>query len=198
MKLEQWFEDYNLVFNKSLFILFNKISNYLFIRFNYFINLFIAADLLYLVSKILRENLFMGFKLGIDLSAVDFYYKKSRFKLFYLFLNLYNNKRVSISTALSDTLLVSSISSLYKSFNWAEREAWDMFGFFFVNNNNLRRILNDYGFKGYPLRKDFPLTGFVELYFNNSIVEISYRPVQLSQELRFFNFSSCWFDNSQL
>jgi NADH-quinone oxidoreductase subunit C len=66
-----------------------------------------------------------------------------------------------------------------------------MFGLFFINNNNLRRILNDYGFKGYPLRKDFPLTGFIELYFNNSISEISYRPVQLAQELRFFNFSSC-------
>lgn len=66
-----------------------------------------------------------------------------------------------------------------------------MFGLFFANNENLRRILSDYGFKGYPLRKDFPLTGFIELYFNNSFLDISYRPVQLSQELRFFNFSSC-------
>jgi NADH:ubiquinone oxidoreductase subunit C len=192
MKLEYWFENYNLVFDKSIFILFTKISNYLFIKFKYFINLFVDAESLYLVSRILKESAFTSFKLAVDLTAVDFYYKINRFKLFYIFLNLYNNKKVSISTLPINSMLISSISLLYKSLNWAEREVWDMFGLFFINNSNLRRILNDYGFSGYPLRKDFPLTGFVELYFNNSIFEICYRPVQLAQELRFFNFSSCW------
>jgi len=198
MKLEHWFENYSLLINKSLFILFNRISSFLFTKFNYFINLFVNAGYLYLICKVLKESLLTSFKVGVDLTAVDFYYKKSRFKLVYIFLNLYNNKRIALSTVPYNNMLISSISFLHNSFNWAEREVWDMFGLFFINNNNLRRILNDYGFKGYPLRKDFPLTGFIELYFNNSISEISYRPVQLAQELRFFNFSSCWFDNSQL
>jgi NADH:ubiquinone oxidoreductase subunit C len=117
MKLEYWFENYSLVFDKSIFILFTKISNYLFIKFKYFINLFVDAESLYLVSRILKESAFTSFKLAVDLTAVDFYYKINRFKLFYIFLNLYNNKRVSISTLPINNMLISSISLLYKSLN---------------------------------------------------------------------------------
>ena len=81
---------------------------------------------------------------------------------------------------------------MYKSSDWLEREAWDLFGVFFLQHNDLRRILTDYGFKGYPFRKDFPLTGYIELRYDDLKRDIVYEPIELSQSLRFFNLSSSW------
>jgi NADH:ubiquinone oxidoreductase subunit C len=117
MKLEYWFEDYSLLFDKSIFILFNKISKYLFISFGYFVNLLVNPVNIFLVSKILRECVITSFKLGIDLTVIDFYYKNIRFKILYILLNLYNNNKICISTTPFNNMLISSVSSLYKSFN---------------------------------------------------------------------------------
>jgi NADH-quinone oxidoreductase subunit C len=90
-----------------------------------------------------------------------------------------------------------SLNNIYKSSSWLEREIWDMFGIFFSLHADLRRILTDYGFNGFPLRKDFPLTGFLEVVYNNDLKRIVYKPLQLSQEFRFFDFQSPWY-NSKL
>lgn len=194
--LEEIFESYIYSLESTLSLFFDKISKYLIIKFKYFNNLLVNFYEVYFVLLFLSKNSILNYKCGIDFTAIDFYYKTRRFKLVYILLNLLSNKRLDVISYSYNNNFISSVSSIYKSFNWSEREVWDLFGIFFINNCGLRRILNDYGFKGYPLRKDFPLTGFIELYFNNNILDVCYRPVQLSQELRFFNFSSCWDDNS--
>jgi NADH-quinone oxidoreductase subunit C len=199
MKLIDFFEYYYYLFEKIVFINLSDLSQFMYIKYNYFINIFVNVFDIYYAALILNKNSFFNFKCALDFSVVDFYFKKNnRFKLFYIFLNLRVNKKLCLFANPKNTIYCSSICNIYNSMGWSEREVWDMFGFFFLNNCNLRRILSDYGFKGYPLRKDFPLTGFLELNFNNSLGEIQYRPVQLAQELRFFNFSSCWFDDSSL
>jgi NADH-quinone oxidoreductase subunit C len=196
MNLEEIFELYFYNIENQVIFLFEKMSKFIILKINFFINVFINYFEIYFLLLLLNKNIFANYKSGVDFTAIDYYFKPRRFKLVYSILNILSNKRINIYSFSNTNNIISSISSIFKSFNWSEREIWDLFGIFFINNNNLRRILNDYGFKGYPLRKDFPLTGFIELYFNNSFLDICYRPVQLSQELRFFNFSSCWYDNA--
>ena len=131
-----------------------------------------------------------------DITVIDNYNFKKRFKLVYNFLSNIFGTRVFLTYFLTETKPVAtSLISLFPGSNWIEREAWDMFGIFFLQHNDLRRILTDYGFKGFPFRKDFPLTGYIELRFDDFKQDIVYEPVELSQELRFFNFSSSWEKN---
>jgi NADH:ubiquinone oxidoreductase subunit C len=141
------------------------------------------------------------FKLNllVDLTVIDYPSLKNRFNIIYNFLSIDFNFRAMLNFSLAETKLlhyensfINSITNIFKNANWLERENWDMFGILFFNNNDLRRILTDYGFEGFPLRKDFPLTGFLELRYDDEQKSIVYEDVELSQEFRFFDFESPW------
>ena len=145
------------------------------------------------VLSFIKLNSLFNFNFFCDLVVIDFFFNKIRYKLVYNFTNLAKGLKLFLNLFLVNTLsFMSSISFIYESANWAEREAWDMFGIFFINNNSLKRILTDYGFKGHPLKKDFPLIGYLEIFYNAIIGEIIYKPVELAQEYRFYNIDSNW------
>lgn len=153
-------------------------------------------DFIYLFHC-LRNHFLFYFKQLSDLTAIDYLNNTSRFSLFYNILNINKNKRIFIKY---DILLenkefinsVFSLNNIYLSSIWLEREVWDMYGIIFFGNNDLRRILTDYGFKGHPLRKDFPLVGFLELTFDVLTKTLKYIPVELSQDYRKFQFINSW------
>lgn len=152
-----------------------------------FINLF----------KFIKDHFLFYFKQLSDLTAIDYLNNVSRFSLFYNLLNLNRNKRIFIKydICLKNKEFINnvlSLSKLYSSSIWLEREVWDMYGIIFFGNNDLRRILTDYGFKGHPLRKDFPLVGFLELSFDILTKTLKYIPVELSQDYRKFQFLNSW------
>lgn len=128
----------------------------------------------------------------VDLTVIDLPSLDKRFTLVYSFLSITWNFRVNLVFSVSEMEVVPSIVDLYPSAAWAEREAFDMFGVFFSDHPDLRRILTDYGFRGFPLRKDFPLTGYVEVRFDDEQKRVLYEPVELSQEFRVFDFKSPW------
>lgn len=127
----------------------------------------------------------------VDIVCADFPGKTPRISLIYVLLSIKYNQRINIFLK-PQKIQIRSITQIFKNASWFEREAWDMFGILFKNNNDLRRILTDYGFTGHPLRKDFPLTGFYELFFNDSLKIIKSSPVSLAQEYRKFNFPLPW------
>ena len=134
----------------------------------------------------------LNFEMLLDITAVDYPQRSKRFELVYNLLSLKNHLRLRVKIFLNDNEIVPSISKLYKSACWYEREVWDMYGVSFSGNNDLRRILTDYGFEGYPLRKDFPLTGFVELRYDEVKKKVAYSKVKLTQDYRNFDFLSPW------
>ncbi len=134
----------------------------------------------------------LNFEMLLDITAVDYPQRSKRFELVYNLLSLKNHLRLRVKIFLNDNEIVPSISKLYKSAGWYEREVWDMYGVSFSGNNDLRRILTDYGFEGYPLRKDFPLTGFVELRYDEAKKKVVYSKVKLTQDYRNFDFLSPW------
>lgn len=155
---------------------------------------FLGIDLssIELLAKILKFDLNLCMNALYDVYAVDYPSRLKRFELAYCFLSIYGNFRVFLKGFIPDNLYVKSISSIFASANWLEREIWDLFGVFFINHKNLRRILTDYGFKGFPFRKDFPLTGYVEARFDESRYAVVYEPLEIAQEFRVFNFKSPW------
>ena len=132
------------------------------------------------------------YKQLIDMACSDVLGKMRRFSINYLLLSIRFNARLTLVLKTNEVLSLPSIAFLYRSANWLEREIWDLFGVFFDLHPDLRRILTDYGFNGHPLRKDFPLTGFLELYYNDSIKRLNYEPVELAQEYRTFTVQSPW------
>lgn len=147
----------------------------------------------------LKKNTLFQFKILSDICVIDNLLNKnnsvnnSRFQIIYNLLSIKHSFRLFCIFCISElTPNVESINLLFKSSNWLEREAWDMFGIFFVNHQDLRRILTDYGFDGYPFRKDFPLSGYTELRYNDELSIVVYDTVELAQEFRFFDFSSPW------
>ncbi len=133
----------------------------------------------------------------IDLSMVDYPERKFRFEVFYLLLSLKYNVRFVVTSFTREGAYFDSITRIYPAAGWYEREAWDMFGVFFRNHADLRRILTDYGFKGHPLRKDFPLTGFVEVRYADALKRIVYEKVSLTQEYRIFSLENPWSVNTE-
>ena len=121
-----------------------------------------------------------------------------RFTLVYILNSINTTSRLLISLSFSLNTIITSISSIFRAAIWLEREIYDLFGVFFFKHNDLRRILTDYGFKGFPLRKDFPLTGYVELRFNEELKSVKYQRLKLMQEYRYFNFESPWKQESNL
>ena len=140
----------------------------------------------------LKNHINTQFKVLIDVTAVDYPSRALRFEIVYNLLSISYNARIRIKTCINETTTVASVTELYCSAGWWEREVWDMFGIFFSNHPDLRRILTDYGFQGHPLRKDFPLTGFVEVRYDDSKKRVINQPVEITQEFRYFDFSSPW------
>jgi len=156
--------------------------------------LFIEIDIaaLYATILYLKTNNKCRFKQLIDITAVDYPEKEKRFKLVYLLLSHENNLRVLINLNINETTHVPSITKIYPSANWMEREVFDMYGVSFKDHPDLRRILTDYGFEGHPLRKDFPLTGHTEVRYSEKHKKVISEPVKLDQEYRNFDFESPW------
>ena len=128
----------------------------------------------------------------VDITGVDHPDRDPRFDVVYHFLSMYQNHRIRVKLAARDGEMVSSIVSVHPSANWFEREVFDMFGIMFSDHPDLRRILTDYGFRGYPLRKDFPTTGYTEVRYDDEQKRVVYEPVSLVQEYRQFDFMSPW------
>jgi NADH-quinone oxidoreductase subunit C len=132
------------------------------------------------------------FKILVDICGVDWPQRAKRFDVVYHLLSLTRNARVRIKAQVGEGESIPSIVAIYPAAGWFEREAFDMYGVAFADHPDLRRILTDYGFSGYPLRKDFPLTGYVELRYDDELKRVVYQPVQLVQEFRDFDFMSPW------
>jgi NADH dehydrogenase (ubiquinone) Fe-S protein 3 len=161
--------------------------------FAYNENIFVVApEHIIPVFYFLRNHTQTQFKILIDITAVDYPEREKRFEVVYNFLSIQHNARIRIKVLVDEMTPIQSICSLYSSANWLERETWDMFGVFFVNHPDLRRILTDYGFEGHPLRKDFPLSGFVEVRYDDSEKRVLTERLELTQEFRYFDFSSPW------
>ena len=129
---------------------------------------------------------------AIDITVVDKINYEFRFNVNYQFLSPVINTRFVVSTWVSESTSLLSLQTIYPAFNWAEREVWDMYGIFITKHPDLRRILTDYGFVGYPLRKDFPLSGFKETQYEDSIKQVEYSNAELTQSYRLLSFSSAW------
>ena len=140
----------------------------------------------------LRDNAACAFTTLIDITAVDWPERDDRFDVVYHFLSMTQNHRVRVRISLAEDEMAPSISDLYPSANWYEREVFDMYGILFSGHPDLRRILTDYGFRGYPLRKDFPTTGYTEVRWDEAKKRVVYEPVSLVQEYRRFDFMSPW------
>lgn len=128
----------------------------------------------------------------VDITAVDYPARAKRFDVIYHFLSMYQNHRIRLRAAIREDDMVPSIVDVHPSANWFEREVFDMFGILFSGHPDLRRILTDYGFRGYPLRKDFPTTGYTEVRYDDELKRVVYEPVKLVQEYRQFDFMSPW------
>jgi NADH-quinone oxidoreductase subunit C len=156
------------------------------------LNLLIRRDAIARVLTLLRDDQNCQFKQLVDITAVDYPDQAERFVVVYNMLSLKLNQRVRVKLTTDERTPVASVSRIFSSAIWTEREAWDMFGIFFADHPDLRRILTDYGFEGHPLRKDFPLTGFKEVRYDEEQKRVVYEPVKLPQEFRRFDFMSPW------
>lgn len=154
--------------------------------------LFVAPKNIIGILSFLKNNINSQYKVLIDITAVDYPTRNFRFELVYNLLSIQFNNRIRIKTSLDELTPVSSVTEIFCSAGWWEREVWDMFGIFFSNHPDLRRILTDYGFQGYPLRKDFPLSGYVEVRYDDSEKRVITEPIELTQEFRYFDFASPW------
>ena len=144
------------------------------------------------VLTFLRDDVNCQFKLLVDICGVDYPEREARFEVVYNLLSLSHNSRIRLKVEVAEDVPVPSVTGLYSSANWWEREAWDLYGIPFSDHPDLRRILTDYGFEGHPLRKDFPLTGYVEVRYDDERKRVVYEPVKLTQEFRTFDFLSPW------
>jgi NADH-quinone oxidoreductase subunit C len=142
--------------------------------------------------EFLKADRACAFSTLVDITAVDWPERDRRFDVVYHFLSMYQNHRIRVKAAVREEDVVPSIAGIHPSAGWYEREVYDMFGILFAGNPDLRRILTDYGFRGHPLRKDFPTTGYVEVRYDEELKRVVYEPVQLVQEYRQFDFMSPW------
>jgi len=152
----------------------------------------VGRDDIVSVLKFLRDDVNCQFKILIDLCGVDYPEDEERFCIVYNLLSLTHNFRIRVKIWTGEEEPVPSVTEIFSVANWWEREAWDMYGIYFTDHPDLRRILTDYGFEGHPLRKDFPLTGYVELRYDDEQKRVVYEPVKLTQEFRSFDFLSPW------
>jgi NADH dehydrogenase (ubiquinone) Fe-S protein 3 len=140
----------------------------------------------------LKKHSFSQCKSLMDIISSDTPYNKYRFSIIYNLLSVSFNLRIRLISKINEFSNILSLVSLFKSVNWSEREVFDFYGIFFIGNNDLRRILTDYGFTGFPLRKDFPLTGFLDIFYDDNQKRICYKKLELAQEYRSFKLKSIW------
>jgi len=144
------------------------------------------------VLTFLRDDSNCQFKLLMDVCGADYPEREKRFDVVYNLLSIKHNQRIRVKLATDENTPVPSVTPVFSSAGWFERETWDLYGVFFSDHPDLRRILTDYGFEGHPLRKDFPLTGFVEMRYDDEQKRVVYEPVKLTQDFRSFDFMSPW------
>lgn len=140
----------------------------------------------------LKKHINFQYKLLVSIAGIDYLYSNYRFGIVYEFLSLRFNSRIRVKIFVNEITPVDSAITIFINANWWEREIWDLFGVYFANHSDLRRILTDYGFEGFPMRKDFPLSGFIELKYNSTQKRVTVEPLELAQEFRTFTFESCW------
>lgn len=156
------------------------------------LTLHVKREALVRIMSQLHDDTHCMFKQLMDITGVDYPARKERFEVVYHLLSIKHNQRIRVKVFTDEVTPVPSVISIYPTAGWFEREAWDMYGVFFSGNPDLRRILTDYGFDGHPLRKDFPLTGFVELRYDPEQQRVVYEPVKLPQAFRNFDNLSPW------
>lgn len=156
------------------------------------LTLYGKRDELAKILQFLRDDRECDCQMLIDITAVDYPGREERFDVVYQLLSLNQNHRIRVKVKASEETPVPTATAIYSAAGWFEREVWDMYGIFFNNNPDLRRILTDYGFEGHPQRKDFPLTGYVELRYDEELRRVVYEPVRLTQDFRRFDFLSPW------
>ena len=152
----------------------------------------VRRDAIGAVLKQLRNDANCLFQMLIDITAVDYPERAESFEVVYNMLSLKQNQRIRVKVTTDEETPVPSVSDVFPSAGWYERECWDMYGVFFSDHPDLRRMLTDYGFDGHPLRKDFPLTGYVEVRYDDEQRRVVYEPVSLRQDFRSFDFLSPW------
>ncbi len=152
----------------------------------------VGGDALLKTLTFLRDDSNCRFKQLVDVCGVDYPERGKRFEVVYNLLSTEHNQRVRVKVSTDEDTPVPSACGVFSAAGWFERETWDMFGVFFSDHPDLRRILTDYGFEGHPLRKDFPLTGYVEVRYDDEQKRVVYEPVELAQEFRTFDFLSPW------
>ncbi len=150
------------------------------------------AEKIFKVIQVLKEDTKLLFDQLIDVTAIDYPSREKRFDMIYLLISLTLNQRILVKTAIDERTVLESISIIHKAANWYERECYDLFGIQFSKHPDLRRIMTDYNFEGHPLRKDFPLTGHMEVRYDDLEKKVVYEPVKLAQEYRDFNYMSPW------
>ncbi len=158
-------------------------------------NNFIETNYLYIpnIINFFKKHMNTKYEILSDIAVVDFLKKlKTRFQLNYNLLSIKNLNRLFIRFYIKDKVIVQSITKIFNSSNWYEREVWDTYGIFFKNHTDLRRILTDYGFEGHPFRKDFPLSGYLEIRYDDNVKRIVYERLKLAQDYRNFKFKSPW------
>ncbi|MFL1781070.1 NADH-quinone oxidoreductase subunit C [Candidatus Hepatincolaceae symbiont of Richtersius coronifer] len=154
--------------------------------------LLINKDSIVEIFDFLKSNAKLLFNQLIDITAVDYPSNQERFEVVYHLLSLPNNLRIRIKVRVKEYEILESLSDNYANSDWLEREVWDMFGLYFKGHKDLRRILTDFGFEGHPLRKDFPLTGFLEVTYDEESQRVIYKPLELMQAHRDFNYRNPW------
>jgi NADH-quinone oxidoreductase subunit C len=152
----------------------------------------VEAEHIVAVMKHLRDDPSCAFQAFVDITAVDWPQRERRFDIVYHLLSPTQNARIRVKIEVGEAMPVASVIAVFPGANWFEREVYDLYGVVFTGHPDMRRILTDYGFEGHPLRKDFPLTGFVEVRFDDEQKRVVYNPVQLAQEFRNFDFLSPW------
>jgi NADH-quinone oxidoreductase subunit C len=156
------------------------------------ITLHVARDSIIHVLTRLRDDPELQFETLLDITGVDWPARENRFDVVYHLLSMRKNQRIRVKLETSETDAVPTVTEVFPTANWLERETYDMYGILFSGHPDLRRILTDYGFEGYPLRKDFPLTGYKEVRYDDELKRVVYEPVRLTQEFRQFDFESPW------
>lgn len=156
------------------------------------LTLIVRRDAIVRVMMFIRDDVNCLFKQLVDLCGADYPERENRLEVIYNLLSMVHNRRVRIKVSTDVATPVPSVTEVFSTANWYEREAWDLYGIYFSEHPDLRRIMTDYGFSGHPLRKDFPLTGYVEVRYDDEKKRVVYEPVKLTQEFRNFDFLSPW------
>lgn len=183
-----FFQKMNICSIKTLILLAPKLIKAIVINNNEDITIFTSPKNLQALVFFLKKNTACQFNQLIDITAVDYPQRKNRFEIIYMLLSIPYNCRIRIKVQIAHNEFVPTITKIFPSGYWLEREVWDLFGIYFQGNSELRRILNDYGFEGFPLRKDFPTSGFLELRYDNSLGRIVYTVIEPTQKFKQFSF----------